>query len=302
MACIPSRILYRLIVRKRYDVVISYLEGPTTHILEGCPYEDSQKVAWVHVEMKNRKQLSVGFRSIKEALMAYHKFNKVVFVAKTVQESFMKISGESLANACVLYNTVDSDTILKKAHIQSEPELFLDDEFNIISVGRVIRAKGFDRLAVVQKRLLEAGYKTHVYILGTGAEQEDLEKYAIENGISDSFTFLGFHENPYPIVFGADLFVCSSRREGLSTAVTEALILGVPVVSTECSGACELLGENDEYGIVTENSAKALYEGIRKILDIQGGLEHYRKAAITRGRDFETEKTVEAVEEILLNL
>lgn len=60
------------------------------------------------------------------------------------------------------------------------------------------------------------------------------------------------------------MYVCSSRREGFSTAVTEALIVGTPVVSTNCSGAYELLGKNNEYGIVTENNEDALYEGIKK--------------------------------------
>ena len=46
-----------------------------------------------------------------------------------------------------------------------------------------------------------------------------------------------------------------------STAATEALIVGTPVCTVEVSGMKEMLGENDEYGIVTENSEEALYEG-----------------------------------------
>ncbi|MCR5405115.1 MAG: glycosyltransferase [Butyrivibrio sp.] len=302
MARIPARLLYKLIVRKRYDVVVSYLEGPTTHIISGCPYKDSKKVAWVHVEMKNQKQLSVGFRSLEEAKKAYEDFDKVIFVAETVKDSFMNVCGSSYPNGCVLYNTIDSETIMEKAQKQTESVPFEKDEFNIVSVGRIIRAKGYDRLASVQKRLSTAGYKTHIYILGTGADQEGIMKYAEEQGISDTFSFLGFQDNPYPIIAKADLFVCSSRREGFSTAVTEALILGVPVVSTNCSGAYELLGENNEYGIVTENSTKALYEGIRNILHIKSRLQHYKKAAENRGKDFVITKTVEAVEEMLLSL
>lgn len=86
----------------------------------------------------------------------------------------------------------------------------------------------------------------------------------IENNLTDTFTFLGYRDNPYKYVKKADLYVCSSRREGFSTAVTEALIVGTPVVSTNCSGAYELLGKNNEYGIVTENNEDALYEGIKK--------------------------------------
>ncbi len=302
LSLIPAPLLYRMIVRRRYDVVVSYLEGPTTHILAGCPYPDSGRAAWVHVEMKRERQMSVGFRSKREALKGYRSFDRVAFVARTVRESFERVAGESFPNGIVLYNTVDSDAILTKAREKLPEHVFSGDECRIVSVGRIIEAKGFDRLARVQKALKTAGYNTHVYILGTGKDQERLEACAAENGISDSFTFLGFHDNPYPYVANADLFVCSSRREGFSTAVTEALVLGVPVVSTKCSGACELLGDNNEYGIVVEQDEEALLAGIRRLLDDPELLAHYRRQAEIRGKTFQTENTVKAVEEMLTEL
>ena len=61
MSVIPARTLYNWIVRKRYDVVVSYLEGPTAHIVSGCPYKDSKKVAWIHSALDNLRDFSVGF-------------------------------------------------------------------------------------------------------------------------------------------------------------------------------------------------------------------------------------------------
>ena len=302
MARIPARLLYKLIVGKRYDVVVSYLEGPTTHIISGCPYRDSKKVAWVHVEMKTGKQLSVGFRSLTMAKRAYREFDRVIFVAKTVQDSFQKVLGDKFSNFQVLYNTVDSNAIVEKAKQKPEGVVFSENEFNIVSTGRIIPAKGYDRLARIQKKLIASGYKTHVYILGTGKEQEKIEEYAAENGITDTFTFLGFQENPFPFVAGADLFVCSSRREGFSTAVTEALILGVPVISTECSGARELLGQNNEYGIVTGNNTKELYKGIKKLLDNLELLSKYKEKAGIRGDSFAAEATVASVQGMIKKL
>ena len=300
-ALIPAKLLYRLIVKKKYDIVVSYLEGPTTHILSGCPYGNTKKAAWVHVEMDSERQLSVGFRSLKEALKAYQSFDRIIFVAETVRQKFEKTAKTAFDNSEILYNTVDSDDIRQKSMDAVEDVRFNGDEFNIITVGRIIRAKGFDRLAKVQKRLKEDGFSTHVYILGAGAEEKTLREYAQTNGIADSFTFLGFHENPYKYVAKADLFVCSSRREGFSTAVTESLILGIPVVSTECSGARELLGDS-EYGIVAENNDTALYQGIKRLLDDPELLAHYREKARERGEAFNTEKTVKAVEDMLLAL
>lgn len=64
----------------------------------------------------------------------------------------------------------------------------------------------------------------------------------------------------------------------------------------------EMLGNNNEYGVVTENDEKALYQGIKNLLNDLQLLDHYRKHANIRGKSFSTESTVKAVEEMLLSL
>lgn len=298
-AWIPARLLYRLIVRKRYDVVVSYLEGPTAHILSGCPYSDSKKVAWFHSALTTARGFSVGFPTKKAAIHAYRSYDRIVFVAHSVQKAIERTIGTTFPNSHVLYNTLNTEWILQKAKEEINGFSFAAQEFNIVSVGKLDPVKGYDRLARGQKRLKESGYPTHVYLLGEGSERKEIEEYVWANGIADSFTLLGFQENPYRFVSKADLFVCSSRREGFSTAVSEALVLGVPVVSTNCSGAEELLGENNEYGIVTDNDEESLFQGIRAMLDDRDLLAFYRRQALRRGEQFSEENTVRAVEQML---
>ena len=64
----------------------------------------------------------------------------------------------------------------------------------------------------------------------------------------------------------------------------------------------EMLGEHNEWGIVTENSEEALYQGIKDLLDHPDKLTHYKEKAIKRGKTFSTENTVRAVEDMLLKL
>ena len=82
--------------------------------------------------------------------------------------------------------------------------------------------------------------------------------------------------------------VVPSRFEGFSTVVTEALILGKPVVTTPCSGMRELLGDS-EYGLITEDSVEGIYSGIRRMLDEPGQMERYAQTAAQRGKDFSKE-------------
>ena len=98
------------------------------------------------------------------------------------------------------------------------------------------------------------------------------------------------------------MFVCASHAEGFSTAATEALIVGTPVITTRVSGMEEMLGSNGEYGIITENDEEAIYQGIRDMLTTPGKLEHYKEKAKERGSYFSTEQTVAAVEEMLIKI
>ena len=61
----------------------------------------------------------------------------------------------------------------------------------------------------------------------------------------------------------------------------------------------EMLGENNEYGVVCENSEDALYESLKKLLSDPQLLSHYKEKAAERGNSFSTEATVKAVEKEL---
>lgn len=295
---VSAKVLYKLIVKEEYDIVISYLQGPTTYILSGCPFENTKKVAWVHTAFDSKKSFCSGFKSFDNAVKVYRSYDKIAFVAKDVKERFEDISGIVSEKNTILYNTIESDRVLSESKESINDISFSNKAINLISVGKIESMKGYDRLVRVHKRLIEEGLKHSIYILGEGLQKSKLENYINNNGLADSFSFLGFKNNPYKYVANADLYVCSSRREGFSTAVTESLIVGTPVISTNCSGARELLGYNNEYGIVTDNTEDALYEGIKRVLEDHELLRRYKVEATKRGAKFNKEKTVNDVEEM----
>lgn len=185
---------------------------------------------------------------------------------------------------------------------ESAPELANDEKIRLVAVGTLKESKGYDRMLRIIKRLKDEGDPVCLYILGIGPEQQALEKYVSENGLDDSVMFLGYQTNPYKYVSRCDLFICASFAEGFSTAATEALIVGTPVCTVEVSGMKEMLGEHNEWGIVTDNNEEALYQGIKGLLDDPELLAHYKEQATKRGKSFSTENTVRAVEEVLLSL
>ena len=172
----------------------------------------------------------------------------------------------------------------------------------LIAVGTLKQSKGYMRLLKIVKRLRDEQYPMHLYILGIGPLQQEMEEFIRQNKLHDTVTLLGYQTNPYKYVSKCNLFVCASFAEGFSTAATEALIVGTPVCTVEVSGMKEMLGENNEWGVVTENSEEALYQGIQDLLASPDLLSHYINQSILRGQSFRTEETVKAVEQMLIQL
>lgn len=295
------KFLFKKYIKEHYDIIVSYLEGPSCRVVSGCTDKETKLIAWIHTEFSNINFATKVFKTKKEAIKCYEKFDKTICVASTVRENFTSLF-PSVKNVDVLYNTVESNVILDMANEPIEDIIFSKDKINIVSVGKLIKVKGFDRLIKISKKLIEKSFPVHFYLVGKGEEKPNLERLIEENNVKENWTFIGFKTNPYKYVKNADLYVCSSYKEGFSTAVTEALIVGTPVVSTNCSGAKELLGENNEYGIVTENNENALLKGLEEMLLNKGLLAKYAKKAKERGKKFNVDKTVEAVENMLMEV
>ncbi len=301
MKLLSPRQLHRWLIREHYDIEVSYLEGPSARIISGCPDGDTKKVAWIHSTVTDPEVLAIGFRSVQEARTCYRQMDRLIFVSEGVREAFLQDCPCSVPVE-VLYNTNETQAILRQA-AEACPELdTAPGTVRLVGVGKILPNKGFDRLARIHKRLREEGFPVHTYILGIGPQREEIEKYLQENGLSETFTFLGYRTNPYQYVANCDLFVCASLAEGFSTAATEALIVGTPVCTVEVSGMKEMLGQHNEYGVITANTEEALYDGIRRLLADPALLAHYGAQARIRGARFSTGETVRAVEEMLLKL
>lgn len=301
MKLFTPQMLHRWFIKEPYDIEVSYLEGPSARVISGCVNSNTKLVSWIHSKQYPSKTAAISFRSVKEAASCYNRFHKVVCVSKDVKDLFLSALPIH-TSVCVCYNTNESQKILEKSKYTPSADLVSDQCIKLIGVGKLEDNKGFDRLIRITARLRQEGYPITSYILGTGSQEETLRKLILECDAESCVNLLGYQANPYQYVSRCDLFVCSSHSEGFSTAATEALIVGTPVCTVEVSGMKEMLGEHNEYGIVTENSEEALYESIKQLLDDPELLAYYKKQAVLRGKNFSTEETVHAVEVMLEQL
>lgn len=284
--CAEMKWLYPLYIRDDYDIEVAYLECGPTKILSSSTNKKAKKVAWLHCDLEKR-----GMADPEKAKSWYDRYDSVVCVSETVKRSFHKVIG-SRADTRILYNVNDEAEILRKA---TACEVRKPETVTFLTVGRLSYEKGNDRLLEACKMLQDAGHAFKLWLVGDGPERDALIRQTSEYGLDDQVQFLGFQTNPYSYMCAADVIVTPSRYEGFSTVVTEAMILGKPVVTTPCSGMDELLGDN-EFGLITEDSVEGIYQGMKRMLEDADLREHYAKKAAIRGRDFSKEKLVKQTE------
>ena len=135
-------------------------------------------------------------------------------------------------------------------------------------------------------------------VLGKGKLQETLLSRARQLGIAENVAFPGFVENPYAFLAKASLFVLSSRYEGLSRVLIEAMACGCPVVSTNCQfGPNEILEDGRWGELVPVGNATALADAIIRSLDAPPMRDDLRK----RASYFSIERAVGSYEALLLD-
>ncbi len=147
----------------------------------------------------------------------------IVCVSRTIADSLPGLPTH------VVYNGIEP------SHCQA-PSRFVTQGPNVLAVGRLAVAKGFDILIEAF-----AGVEGHLHIAGEGPERERLVALAAERGLSDRVHFLGYRNDVPALIAAADLVVISSRREGFSYVFAEAMFARTPVISTEVPVPCEIL-------------------------------------------------------------
>lgn len=290
MKLLSPKQLHNMCVKEVYDIEVSYLEGPSARIIAGCPNMETRRYCWIHSNHFSMEEVTKPFRNEKEAKRCYTSFDKIICVSQYIKENFCQWI--PVREKCrVLYNAVESNVILKKSK-EDAPEIVQDGSIKLVAAGTLKEVKGFERLLHIIKQLVGDGEKVHLYLLGKGPLEKELKNYIKNNRLEKYVTMLGYQINPYKYVAKSDIFVCSSYSEGFSTAVTEALIVGTAICTVDVSGMNEMLGENNEYGIVTENSEEGLYQGLKVLLNDKEKLEKYKQKAYIRGKIFSVVKTV----------
>jgi len=199
---------------------------------------------------------------------AYKNADIVLSQTPEMKEEIAEIHGIPRDKIVVFFNPIDTELI--DANIKGSENPFDAERINIVGAGRVSEVKGFDILIHALKKVLEVNSNFALNIVGRDAgDEQNLKDLAEELGIGDRVKLWGYQDNLFKFFYHSDLFVLSSRREGLANVVLENMYLNKPIIATRC--VPYYIGILEEKALVPIEDADALAEAILgyKELDIK---------------------------------
>jgi glycosyltransferase involved in cell wall biosynthesis len=225
-------------------------------------------VASEHIDLCHAREIISAERHLLRLAgpWLYGRAANIVAVSKGVRESLKQAARIPSHRIEVIYNP-----IRQPEGGETEPQ---DDELirwwqsaklKLIAVGSLKPAKDYPTLLEAVE-LLRRSIDARLLVLGEGPERENLTQLAERDGISQAVQLAGFRPCPQPYLRMADVFVLSSRWEGLANVITEALLCGCRVVSTDCpSGPAELLADGRYGRLVPVGDPPAMAQAISEI-------------------------------------
>lgn len=278
----------------KYDVAIAYNQGFATYYTAEFLTTRS-KYAWVNTDyQKAGYQMALDYPF-------YKKFNKVIAVspqgAERFQTALQQIKKELSLE--IIKDITDKNTVKIQAN-QPLKRDFPEDRIKIVSVGRLVKPKGFD-LAVSACSLLKSrGHQINWYVIGEGAERQNLEQLITDKNLNDHFFLLGADANPYPYMKAGDLYVQTSLFEGLGLTVIEASYLNKPIVCTNFPTVYDILVD-EETGLIAEMNAESIATQIERLI-LDNELKNRLSMNLSKLENKDKEITLQKFEKLLFQL
>lgn len=246
-----------------YDIEVAFKAGICSIFVASG--DSKYKLNWVHEDYKTynmTKRYEKYFKTV------FNAFDKHIIVSEDAAKSFNEIYGCE-NKTVIIENYIDEAGIIAKA--KQEADITVSNKrLNVVALGRFCYEKGFDRVITSLAKLKEDRIKIDkikVYILGYGKERSKLNKMVNDYGLTDNVQVITMGElenNPYAFMKRCDMYIMPSRSESFGMVRIEALILGLPVLTTNVANTSKMI--NKETGIVVENTDEGIYNGLKQIL------------------------------------
>ncbi len=172
------------------------------------------------------------------------------------------------------------------------------DDFAIGTVTRLHDSKGNSYLVEAARLVLDERPRARFFIVGEGPLRQPLEDQARALGIRDRFTFAGFAKDVARVVSAFDVSVFPSLWEGTPLTVFEALAMGKAIVATDADGLVDVLTHEQDALIVPKRNARALADGLVRMIDEPETRRRLGAAAYETGKQYDIAAFVRKMEQL----
>lgn len=224
-------------IPKDYDLYISFNAQRPSFLLP--PWKDNN-IAWIDCSMLPYADVSKSEeRQLQE--IAFNKARTIVSISNKTTESLRQVFPDYSHKIIEIYNVVDVERIRHCSEVECDIRLLHPA---VVFSGRLEGIKNPLRALDIIKRIHQKGEGIHLYYLGFGHLEDIIKEKTDELGLSDYVHFLGYIQNPFPIVKQADVMLVTSDYEGFGMNILEAQAIGIPFVSTDVGAAAFLAGDS----------------------------------------------------------
>lgn len=271
-----------------YDLAISFL---TPHYIVANKVKAKKKVAWIHTDYT---AVSVD----KESQLAmWSVYDNIASISDKAAEAFIKVFPNLKDKVITIQNILPQKYINRLTNeFTVEGEMPDDETIKLLSIGRFCVAKNFDNVPEICKLIRKQGLNVKWYLIGYGADEELIKSKIKEFAMEENVIILGKKANPYPYIKACDLYVQPSRFEGRCVSVTEAEMLGKPVVITDYPTSKSQLEDGVDGIIVSLDNEDCALE-IAKVLN-NPELMNYLSVNC-RKRDYSNKKDIFSIYDML---
>lgn len=245
-----------------FDLIVFRGHGTFSHI---WPLKDKRFV-FVCESTQNKVHFGAYSKRIFTLLFSHR---RMVCVSDGAKESFMDLI-ESFDIPCESVRTISNPNDYEK--IRQESRHLIDGvEYHkkpyILGLGRLVPGKNVP-LLIDAYHYARQHYDVQqdLVIVGEGREREKIKQKIKQLGLEECVFLKGQQNNPFPWYQQADLFVLSSKSEGLGMVLIEALACATPVVATNCPGGVGDILQGKLQDFLAEQTPESLAEKMAKAL------------------------------------
>lgn len=197
----------------------------------------------------------------------YPQIEKFICVSQEVKRVLDRSLKDS-SKSTVIYSGIDTRKFLN-ADRDSLRNLLtrIDDQTLIGNVAAITQQKDYFTFVEAAALIKARKDNVHFVVIGDGDQRREIEQLVREKGLKTHFTFLGYRKDVEVLLPGLDILMFSSEKEGLGTTLIDAMISGVPIVSTNAGGIRELLEDRKTAILADIKDPGALAEGVIEIME-----------------------------------